>query len=250
MKNFVRNLISAFLNVFSFAAPKNRVAVLMYHSVGRNNIPSTVSPENFAQQMAYLKEKRSQVISLANLADILEKKQPWPAQAVVLTFDDGYADNFTFAWPILQKYNFPATIFLTTGTVGGEKIKKTGERLPMLAWPEIAKMQKSGLIDFQPHTISHPRLSEISLGEAQKEISQSRAVIQERLGKEARFLAYPYGAYNQEVIDLLRQNDFRAALTVERGLVKRASSLFELPRLAMFLKTSLNQFKSKLNFGF
>ncbi|MEK9153419.1 MAG: polysaccharide deacetylase family protein, partial [Patescibacteria group bacterium] len=160
MKNFIKNLVSGFLNVFALVVPKKRVAILMYHSVERNNIPSTVSPENFAQQMAYLQKKQYQVISLASLVDILEKKQPLPAKAVVISFDDGYQDNFIFAWPILQKYNFPATIFLTNGTVGGEKIKKNGQRLKMLAWPEIAKMQNSGLINFQPHTISHPRLSE------------------------------------------------------------------------------------------
>ena len=250
MKNLIKNLISGFLSIFIFLAPKNRAVILMYHSVGRNEIPSTVSPKNFAKQMAYLKEKQYQVISLANLVDILEKKQPWPTKAVVLSFDDGYADNFIFAWPILWQYNFPATIFLTAGTIGGEKIKKTGERLPMLAWPEIEKMQKSGLVDFQPHTQSHPRLSEISQAEAQKEITESQAVIKEHLGGEAQFFAYPYGVYNQSIIDILKANGFIAALTVSRGLVKQESQLFELPRMAVSLKTSLAQFKSKLNFGF
>jgi len=249
MKDLIKNLISGFLNIFIFLAPKNRAVILMYHSVGRNEIPSTVSPENFAKQMLYLKKKQYQVISLTSLRDILEKKQPLPVKAVVLSFDDGYIDNFIFAWPILQRCGFPATIFLTTGAVGGEKIKKDGQRLKMLDWPEVEKMQKSGLVDFQPHTMSHPRLAQLEREEAQKEIIGSLIAVEEKLGKKEKFFAYPYGDYNQGVINILRINGFRAALTVKRGLVKQENSLFELPRITVSLKTSLGQFKSKLNFG-
>jgi len=249
MKNLLKNVICFLLNLFSFLSPKNRATILMYHSIGRNNVFSTVLPESFERQMNYLKKGNYNVMGLGELVDILEKKQPISAKTVVISFDDGYADNFIFAWPILKRCGFPATIFLTTGLAGGVKIKKTGEQMRMLDWPEIEKMQKSGLVDFQPHTVNHPHLSEVSSEEAQKEIAGSLTTIEERLGKKEKFFAYPYGDYNQDIIDILRTNGFRAALIVKRGLIKQESPLFELPRIAVSLKTSLGQFKSKLNFG-
>ncbi|MDD5750405.1 MAG: polysaccharide deacetylase family protein [Candidatus Pacebacteria bacterium] len=246
----LKNAICFLLNPFAFLAPKNRVAVLMYHSTGRNNAPSTVSPENFAKQMAFLEKNRYGVVSLASLVDILEKEEPIPAKTIVLTFDDGYLDNFVFAWPVLKQHGFPATVFLTTGTVGGEKIKKDGQRLKMLGWPEAGKMQKSGLVDFQPHTMSHPRLAQIAKEEAQKEIAGSLVAIEEKLGnRKERFFAYPYGDYNQDIVDILKANGFRAALTVKRGLVKKDSLLFELARIDLYNNTSLIEFRSKINFG-
>ncbi len=249
MKNFIKNLVCFFLNMFSFLAPKDKVVILMYHSIGRNNVFSTVSPENFERQMNFLKKGNYNVMGFSKLAALLEQKKEIPNKTVVLTFDDGYSDNFIFAWPVLKRCNFPATIFLTTGLMGGVKIKKTGEQMRMLDWLQIDKMFKSGLIDFQPHTISHPRLTEITPEEATGEILNSQKAVDEQLANQPRFFAYPYGDYNQTIIDILKNSGFRAAVTVKKGIVRNNSPLLELRRKSINQKTNIGQFKAKINFG-
>ena len=221
----------------------------MYHSIGRNNVLSTVSPENFERQMVFLKKYNYKVVSLGRLVDILEQKKEIPAKTVVLTFDDGYSDNFIFAWPILRRHNFPATIFLTTGLMGGTTTKKNGEQMRMLDWLQIDKMFKSGLIDFQPHTVSHSRLTEITPEQATAEITDSQRAIGDQLANQPRFFSYPYGSYNPAVVEILKNNGFRAAVSVKEGAVKNNSPILELKRKSVSLKTNISQFKSKINFG-
>jgi len=221
----------------------------MYHSVGRNNVFSTVSPEDFARQMNFLKKGGYNVIGLGDLADILEQKKEIPSKTVVLTFDDGYRDNFIYAWPVLKGHNFSATIFLTTGLVGGVKIKKTGQPMRMLNWLQIDKMFTSGLIDFQPHTVSHPRLTKISQGEGAGEILDSRKAIEDQLANQPRLFAYPYGDYSPAIVDILKNNGFTAAVTVKEGIVKNNSRTLELKRKSVNQKTNIIQFRSKINFG-
>jgi len=221
----------------------------MYHSIGRNNIFSTVSPEDFERQMNFLKKGDYKVIGLKDLVDILEQGKEIPQKTVVLTFDDGYSDNFIFAWPVLKRCNFPATIFLTAGLIGGVKTSKSGEALRMLDWLQVDKMAKSGIVDFQPHTVNHPHLADISIEEAAREIMDSQKAIADQLNSNPQFFAYPYGNYNQGVIDILKANGFRAALAVKEGMVKANSPFFELKRKSVNRLTTLNRFKSKVNFG-
>ena len=185
IKRFAKNIISFYLNFLSLFFHKKGAVVLMYHSIGRNNVFSTVSPENFEKQLCFLKKNNFNVITLSDFWRFLDKEEPLPKKTIILTFDDGYYDNFSYGWPILKRYKFKATIFLTTGLVGGVKIKKSGERLKMLSWQEIEKMQKSGIIDFQPHTQSHPRLTEISPELIQKEIGESKQSIEQALVKKS-----------------------------------------------------------------
>ena len=218
----------------------------MYHSIGRNNIFSTVSPEDFERQMNFLKKRDYNVIGLKDLVDILEQEREIPQKTIVLTFDDGYSDNFIFAWPVLKRCNFPASIFLTTGWVGSFCPKKNNEQIRMLDWLQIDKMAKSGLIDFQPHTINHPKLADITLEEVEKEIIGSQKTIAECLNSSPQLFAYPYGSYNQQVIALLKERGFRGAVTIKSGRVTIKDGLFEIRRKGVFSKTSIYQFKSLL----
>jgi len=247
IKRFAKNIISFYLNFLSLFFHKKGAVVLMYHSIGRNNVFSTVSPENFEKQLCFLKKNNFNVITLSDFWRFLDKEEPLPKKTIILTFDDGYYDNFSYGWPILKRYKFKATIFLTTGLVGGVKIKKSGERLKMLSWQEIEKMQKSGIIDFQPHTQSHPRLTEISPELIQKEIGESKQSIEQALVKKAEFFAYPYGDYNEAVVDILKTLGFKLALTVKEGRINLKDNPFYLKRKAIFSRTSFSQFKAKVN---
>lgn len=237
MKVFLKNLLFYLLNIFT-PKLKNRASILMYHSVSDNNLFFTVKLGDFERQMNYLCKENFNVIGLAQLFDYLKNKREIPAKTVVLTFDDGYEDNYSNAFPVLKKYNFPATIFLTKGDT----------QLKMLNREQIKEMHDSGLIDFEPHTINHPKLSKTDLKEAEKEILESKKIIEKELNKKCRFFAYPYGDYNEKIIDIVK-NNFELALTVEKGKVDLSGKLFEIKRNSIDSAVAFNQFKYIVKFG-
>jgi peptidoglycan/xylan/chitin deacetylase (PgdA/CDA1 family) len=218
----------------------------MYHSIGHNPVSFTVRPEEFQKQMDYLLKENYNVISLDELIISLKKKEI-SQKAVVLTFDDGFEDNYFNAFPVLKKYNFPATIFLSTGFIEKEIPNSAKIPLKILDWRQIKEMYNSGLVDFEPHTVNHPKLTQISLEEAKKEILDSKRIIEEKLNKKCKFFAYPYGRYTQEIIKILKESGFEGAVTIKEGLVSAGDDLFSLKRNSINSLTTLSQFKGKLN---
>jgi len=244
---FLKRFIREWVFSIKFWLVRNKgIAVYMYHSVGNNRIYFNVEPKSFARQMKYLKDNNYQVISLAKLVELMKSDKPLPKKTVVLTFDDGYHDNYVNAWPILKKYNFPATIFLATGFIGREIKSSEGISLKILDWPEIKKMHQSELIDFEPHTHNHIKLDRIDLNKAELEIIKSKKIIEEELNKKCCFFAYPKGRYNNRIIEILKNNNFKAARTVENGYTYKKDDLFRLKKITVRSVTSLINFKLTL----
>ena len=237
---FLKRIIKDELAFISLFFPRKKgIPILMYHSVAHNNVFFTVKPEIFEKQMQYLKDYNYNVIKLSDLINFLESNKELPKKTVVLTFDDGFEDNYSNVFPILKKHNFPATIFLITGLVNEEMNNSQNIPLKILNWEQIQEMHESGLIDFQPHTVSHQELNE-------KEIIDSKKEIEEKLNKKCKFFSYPRGVYNNEIIDILKNNGFRASRTVKKGKVNKGDDLFKLKRISINSTTSLIQFKANL----
>jgi len=221
---------------------RNSASILMYHSVGENDEFFTVRPSEFSWQMEFLSNSGCKVMRLKELLAKILRKEDLPPKSIALTFDDGYEDNYLTAFPILKKYNFPATIFLVTGRIGNKNyVNKRGINLPMLDWNQIKEMHNSGLIDFEPHTVSHPKLSQIDYNSAKREIMESKDVIENKLNKKCDFFAYPYGDFNKNVLELVRQN-FKGGLSVKKGFINCDSDTYLLPR------NSIDSFTTKLRF--
>jgi peptidoglycan/xylan/chitin deacetylase (PgdA/CDA1 family) len=196
--------------------------------------------------MEFLHNTDYKVISLKELSIKISQKESFSPKSVVLTFDDGYEDNYLTAFPILKKYNFPATIFLVTARIGNKNyVNKRGINLPMLDWNQIKEMHNSGLIDFEPHTVNHPKLSKIKLAEAEREILESKELIEKELNKECNFFTYPYGDYDEKILDLVRKN-FKASLTISGGFVGLGSDNNLLPRNSIDSLTTRLRFKLKI----
>ncbi len=225
------------------ALPPDRASILMYHSVSAGaDYFMNVEPKDFERQMAYLAEKKTPVIAFGELVRRLHSNQPLGG-AVVLTFDDGYRDNYTVAFPILKKYGFPATIFVTTDMIG--KVDK--RNLARLSIEEIKEMEASGLIDIEPHTKTHPKLATLFATVAEQEIQGSKHAIEEVLGKSALIFAYPYGNFNDETERLVRDAGFVAAVSVGEGTVHAKSDSYRLPRNSIDRSTTFAQFKGKIS---
>jgi len=172
------------------------VPVLCYHSVSEA-VDADVDPmpvERFRQHMEHI-AKHHNPVRLIDMPDYLSGEKILPENPVVVTFDDGYLDNYQNAWPILKSLNIPATIFLVSGFMDGRTRLYGAEKWVPMTWDHAREMQRDGLIDFGAHTDGHPILSGISDDTAKEEIEKSIRIIGEKLGMDPEKIpfAYPFG---------------------------------------------------------
>lgn len=237
--NMKKNVIVLFLIIILLAAfyffwlsPRYAVPILMYHSINYQKGNHFVSPENFAKQLEYIKNKGYEVITLDELAGSIKSKQRLKNNKVVITFDDGYQDNFKYAYPVLRKFGFPATIFLISDFVGGEK--------RFLNWDEIKIMSKNN-ISFGVHTKTHFYLgSYVDEKTAWEEIVSPKIRIEQEIGAAVDYFCYPSGGFNERVKGLVKGAGYRGACTTNRGLVNFNRDAYELKRVKM---TNADTFK-------
>lgn len=214
------------------------IPVLNYHSIGQAPGNTLVlAPETFALQMSYLAEHGFTPLSLTEFILILEKKKHAPPKPVLLTFDDGYADNFELAMPVLRKHQFPATLFMSPGAVG---------QAGYLDWEQVKQMHEAGW-DIQPHGMTHPHLPKLSAGKQKEEILEAKRLIEEKLGTKADVFCYPYGEFNKTTLSVLKEAGFRYAFTIRQGWATSEQPPLELRRIYVNGKDRLTDWIGKLS---
>lgn len=190
--------------------------VLMYHSIGeplKEESLLDVSEDAFQKQMSFLRDGGYHVVSLLDLADLISRNKAIPFKTVVITFDDGFENNYTKAYPILKKYNFPATIFMITGYIGRQK-EMLGHRYGFLNKEMLLELSEGGLVTIGSHTKSHPYLPDCkNVYELDDEISGSKKELENILKKPVETFAYPIGGYNEDVVECVKNAGFRIAVT-------------------------------------
>jgi len=200
----------------------------MYHNIGNEPGSFFVTPENFAKQMEYIKKNGYQVISLDELTRNIQAKIPLKRNGVVITFDDGYKDNFKYAYPVLKKHGFPATIFIITDFVG-KGVAYKGKQFA--SWEEIITMSKDG-ITFGSHTKTHFNFGgRMDEKEAREEITGSKKIIQDKLNLPVDYFCYPSGGFNDKTKELVKQAGYKGACSTNRGFVKFNRDVYELKRI-------------------
>lgn len=225
---------------------EQRASILMYHSVAENKAFFTVHPKDFERQLKFFQSHDFTMLPLSNLIAKLNTKSDI-SKIVVLTFDDGYQDNYEHVFPLLLKYQVPATIFLVTGAIGSTVKNSEGIELPILTKKEIQEMEGSNLIEFMPHTREHIPLTELSFSAAIEQVESSRKEVEELTGKAAPILSYPKGRHAGYLIDYLKEHNWLGAVTVNEGLVATESNKFILPRNSIDSTTTFTQFKGKIS---
>lgn len=209
--------------------------ILGYHSIDNSCSPISVPPILFAKQMEYLKSSDYICVSLKELHGWVMSHNNLPEKAVVLTFDDGFQSNYKNLFPILKRFGFNATIFLTTDFIGRRMTWRKAKGIPdfpMLSWEQIRIMQSYG-IDFQSHGASHSFLTTLSEEELEREISRSVEEIEERLGKKTEFFCYPYGDHNTNTIRILKRMGFLGACSAIYGKVMPEDDPYVFKRICM-----------------
>lgn len=229
-KNNLKTTIFFLLNGISRFLPKDRAAILLYHSVGDDSLYLTVKPYLFERQMMYLKEHNYNVISLKQLNDIIRQPGKISPKTVVLTFDDGLLSHYKNVIPVLEKYNFPATFFVATGYIGQKINNSENKPLNTATWAQLQEMSNVSLFDIEPHGINHLEFDTLSLEETEKEIANSKQEIESKLNKHCGFFAFPRGKFKVEDKKILQDRGFVASVTIEPGLVGNKSNMLILPR--------------------
>lgn len=226
--------------------------ILMYHTIHPSN-PLSIRPANFERQMKYLADNKFKVICLDRLQDVLDSEEK--GNFIILSFDDGYADNFDYAFPILKNFNLPAIIFLATRFINQYKFNDYHQNarlypgLNMLTWKQIDLMLSHG-ISFGSHTHSHIDLGKASLEDIEKEIITSKEIIEEKIGKSAHFFAYPFGQlnnFNSNALRILNKFRFKFACSSIWGGFETIINPYILPRCLIEHDDTLEDFQSKIS---
>ena len=221
------------------------IPILMYHAVEDALRPPKykhfyVLAAEFAGQIRMLRRAGYQAITFADLAGARDGTKALPRKPVLLTFDDGYANLLTNVHPLLREIGFPYTVFLVPGKVGTTNdwvIPDGYEATPLLDWTQIAEMRADGGVEFHSHTMTHPHLAEIGREIAREEMRRSKDMLEQRLGAATDVLCYPYGNYNQSVVQEAAEIGYRMAVTTEFGRARvgdLADDPLRLPRISIY----------------
>lgn len=208
-----------------FIHDKYTVPILMYHRVGsftaRGDL-NIVSQKSFAHQMKFLHKHGYHVISLDDLVEGINKGFSFNRKTVVITFDDGYEDNYDQAFPILRRYDIPATIFLVSDWVGSPDF---------MTWEQLREMQGSN-IEFGSHSRKHAYLPDVKHhAQLEDEIINSKKVLEENLGEPVRYFSYPSGGYTEEVKEIVIKAKYKGACATNRGYDRFNTRPYELKRI-------------------
>lgn len=230
---------------------KPAVSVFMYHQVGHFNRPKThradyCDVDRFKNQMWLLKLSGYTVISLSDACKGVFEGADLPPRPAVLTFDDGYQDFDQFAWPILNEFGYPATVFLVSRLIGaGSTWDMSLPAAALMSSVTIRRLHREG-VNFGSHTLSHCRLSQLSTAEQRKEIFESKSEIENILGEQITDFCYPYGDYDLRSRDLVAEANYSSALTCIRGAANGADNRYEIPRKAISYGDNMIGFLWKL----
>ena len=194
----------------------------------------SVAPANFEAQLAWLQSQGYESITLTDLVYHLARGWPLPDKPVILTFDDGYRDNYTNAFPLLQEYGYTGTFFLVTGPIDFENPD-------YLTWDMVEEMHQAGM-DFQPHSYRHLDLRGTGLDFLIFEILAPKEAIEARTGETPRFYAYPSGRYDDRTIAVLKSANYWGAVITEQGATHTSDGLFELDRVRVRWRHTVEDF--------
>lgn len=221
----------------------------MYHSISEHvgkekHNKWRVKPKDFEKQMNWFYKNNWESFTISELVKLDEI----PKKSFVVTFDDGFEDNFLNAFPILKKYNFKATIYLVPNQKTNHwEEKNTSVLSNLLNNEQILQMQNSGLIEFGSHTLSHVNLSTINDEQLLNELKKSKEEVEKITNQECEAFAYPYGKFDDNIVNSVKRVGYKNATVVKRGLFKKDDDVFTIKRVGILGTESFFDFLLKIS---
>ena len=237
-----------------------RIPILMYHSISQPHsngahpyFETTTSPRAFAKQMKFLRDNGYRTIRLNEAVKYVESGEQLSKPSVVLTFDDGFQDFSTHAFPILHKYGFTTTVFLPTEYISDEQ--RQFNNRDYLTWTEVRELHRAG-VTFGSHTVTHPQLKFLKTGEVEQEVRCSKQTIEDQLGHPVDSFSYPFAfpetdrAFKRKLRNLLAAQGYRNGVSSIIGTFGAGDDEFFLPRLPVNSWDDFRLFRAKLEGGY
>lgn len=213
------------------------VPVLYYHSVMlEEGNEVRMPPDQFEAQMAYMRDRGYESVTLEQLYRAFYKGETLPTKPFVITFDDGYVDNYTTAFPILKKHGFTASVFMVSGYIDGEGF---------MSWSQLKELTANGW-EIAGHTANHPYLSQIDKKTLFNELISSKELLEKELGQPVNFFAYPYGDVNADIAQAVKDTGYVMAFTTDRGWADLNLDEWHLQRVYCFANMGLDEFSRRL----
>lgn len=213
------------------------IPVLYYHSV--NDVVDnevTISPSLLKKELEYIKAQGYTTLSIKEVENYILNNQPIPEKSILITFDDGYMDNYYNAYPILKELNMKATIFCITSELDGSYY---------LSEDAIKEMSKNN-IDIESHTVNHLHLNTLTYDEQLRELTESKAKLENITGNKITSIAFPFGDYNEDSIKAAKNSGYSIAFTTNKGFANRDNNPLELDRIYVSSYYDMNTFISNL----
>lgn len=209
------------------------VPILYYHSImvePGNEL--RMPPEQFNEQMMYLSSQGYNVLTPNDLYNDLYGNGTIPNKPILITFDDGYEDNYTNALPILKKYNFTATVFMVSSFVNGNGF---------LSADQLKELQSAGWT-IGGHTVNHTDLSKVDTNTVKAELDNSKKTLENMLGTKVNYFCYPFGGYSFSVVSQVKQSGYLMAFTTKSGWVSKSSNPYLLNRVYCYANMGMKEF--------
>ena len=229
--------------VIPLGRPAVRVPILMYHYVRVNPVPGdnlgfnlSVTPDDFRKQLDWLAANGYHPVDFDDLRAYFAGKQPLPAKPVVLTFDDGYKDLYTTAYPILREHNFKAVAYIVNGFLGAPN---------NVDYDQVREMDANG-IEIGAHTVSHVDLTKTNDGELQHQVRDVKTALEALLGHPVLDFCYPAGQFNGRVVAAVQAAGYDTATTTAPGTVHSLADRLTWSRVRVSGGEQLDRFASDL----
>lgn len=206
-----------------------RVPILLYHYVEyvkdkKDTIRQSLNiiPSTFENQIQTLQSDGYTFITMRELGSVLDGSGTLPSKPIVLTFDDGHRDFYTDIYPLLKKYNIKVTAYIVPGFLGGTDFMDPDQ---------VQEISDSGLVEIGAHTINHAYLKNLDISRVKKEVAVSKIMLQDEFHVPVVSFAYPYGAFDQQAIDVVKESGFSTAVSTLPGIEVNQSNRYFIQRI-------------------